>query len=230
MNTYRQNASIVGVLLIIGFVGILSLTLTGPILDDPDYLVEISVNKNRIISGVLVQLIMAFATASIAIWLYPVLKKYHEALALGAASFRIIEGVFQIVSAVSLLALLTLSQDFVKAGAPDSSHFQTLGGLLLAGRDWVGQVATILPWILGALMYYYVFYQTKLVPRWLSVWGLVGSVLAIVATMLFMFGFIAAFSPNQVMLMLPIASQEIVLAIWLIAKGFNSDVIASQFA
>ena len=230
MNTYRQNASIVGVLLIIGFVGILSLTLTGPILDDPDYLVEISVNKNRIMSGVLVQLIMAFATASIAIWLYPVLKKYHEALALGAASFRIIEGVFQIVSAVSLLALLTLSQDFVKAGAPDSSHFQTLGGLLLAGRDWVGQVATILPWILGALMYYYVFYQTKLVPRWLSVWGLVGSVLAIVATMLFMFGFIAAFSPNQVMLMLPIASQEIVLAIWLIAKGFNSDVIASQFA
>jgi len=136
--------------------------------------------------------------------------------------------VFYIVGVMGLLLLLTLSQEFVKAGAPDSSYFQTLGVLLLAGYHWVGNVGSLLAFCLGALMYYYVFYQTRLVPRWLSVWGLVGATLCMVAGMLVMFRLIGPMSTFQVVLALPIAVQEIVMAIGLILKGFNSSAIASS--
>ncbi len=76
---------------------------------------------------------------------------------------------------------------------------------------------------LGALMYYYIFYQTKLVPRWLSGWGLVGITLLIATIMLVMFRIITPLSTFQIILALPMAVQETVLAVWLIVKGFNSS-------
>jgi hypothetical protein len=177
--------------------------------------------------GAFFQFIMAAACAGIGISLYPVLKRYSEGLALGAAGFRIIEAVFEIVGVIILLLLLTLSQEFVKAGAPGSSYFQTTGVLLLAGNAWVNNVAVLLAWCIGALMYYYIFYQTKLIPRWLSGWGLVGATLTIVASMLVMFRLISPMGTIQVVLNLPIALQEMVMAVWLIVKGFNPSAIAS---
>ena len=77
-------------------------------------------------------------------------------------------------------------------------------------------------------MYYIVFYKTKLIPRWLSIWGLVGAALCILSSMLVMFNVIGAFSTVQIVLNLPfIGVQEMVLAAWLIIKGFNSSVIDS---
>ena len=200
------------------------------ILDDPDYLLKISANENQVIIGALFLFILAAASAGIAISLYPILKKYHEGLALGSVGFRLIEGVLDIVGAIGLLLLLTLSQEFVKAGAPASSYFQTSGVVLLAGYDWVNNVAVLLAWSLGALMYYSIFYQTKLVPRWLSGWGLVGITLTIVTSMLVMFRLISYMSTIQVVSNLPIGVQEMVLAVWLIVKGFNSSTIASGSA
>ena len=83
MKSNKKTASIIGVLFLIGFAGVVSLNLTGPILNDPDYLIKVSENKSQIVLGTLIQLIMAFATTSIAIWLYPILKKHNESLALG---------------------------------------------------------------------------------------------------------------------------------------------------
>ncbi len=77
---------------------------------------------------------------------------------------------------------------------------------------------------LGALMIYYVFYQSKLIPRWLSGWGLIGSVLYLVVPLLSMFG------SELAILTLPLALQEMVLAVWLIVKGFNPSAIASETA
>jgi hypothetical protein len=229
MSSVNKSAKIVGILFIIGTVaGILSVVFTGNILGSPDYMIKISANENQVMVGILLVLIMAAACASIAIWLYPVLRKYDEALALGAVGFRLMEGVLYIVSVIGLILLLTLSQEFVKAGAPDSSYFQTLGVLLLTGYNWVGNVPMLLAWCLGALMYYYIFYQTRLIPRWLSAWGLLGASLVIVASMLVMFRFIDIWSTAQVVLNLPIALQEMVLAIWLIVKGFNPSAITSE--
>ncbi len=142
-------------------------------------------------------------------------------------SVRIIAGVFIIIGVISLLLLLTLSQEFVKAGAPESSYFQTFGGLLRTGRDLVNHVAMILALSLGGLMFYYIFYQTKLVPQWLSGWGLIGTTLTILSSLLLMFRLIELMSTTYLVLNLPMALQEMVLAVWLIVKGFNPSAIAS---
>jgi hypothetical protein len=135
--------------------------------------------------------------------------------------------VIGIVGAIGLLLLEPLSREFVKAGTLDSSYFQTLGVLLLAGHELCAPLAGKLAWCIGALMYYYIFYQSKLIPRWLSGWGFVGIILAIAASIPFMIHLTNSYSTMDTVLHLPIALQEMVLAVWLTGKGFNSTAIAS---
>jgi hypothetical protein len=227
MSTYKKIAIIAGALFIIATVAsVLSLPFSEHI-NDSNYLVSVSVNGTQVTLGALLKFIAAAASAGIAITLYPILRKYHEGLALGAVGFRLIEGVFYIVGVMSLLLLVTLSQQFVKAGTPDSSYFQTLGVLLVAGYRWVGNVGSLLAFSIGGLLYYVIFYQTKLVPRWLSGWGLVAIILTMVSGLLVMFRSIEPMSTFQVVLNLPIGVQEMVLAVWLIVKGFDSSAITS---
>ena len=229
MNSNRKTAIIVGVLFITATAaGILSLLFTGP-LNAPDYLIKVSANENQIIIGALLMLIMGFAVAGIGIMMYPIFKKHNEALALGYVGFRIIEGVLFIVSVVSLLSLLTLSQEFVKAGAPDASHFQTLGTLLQEEQYWAYHMGTI-SFGLAALMFYYLLYQSKLIPRWLSGWGLIGVPLWFAVSLLIMFGSLTGSSVLATFLYLPIGVNEMVLAVWLIVKGFNPSTIVSGSA
>ena len=228
MNTNRKTAIIVGVLFILGFASIFDVVFVKPILDDPNYLIKLTENKNLALMGVLSELIMAFACAGIAIWLYPVLRKHNEALALGAVGFRIIENVFQIVAALGLLSLLTLSQEYVKADALAAPAFQAAGALLLAVRFWASLLLAQIGFGLGALMYYYVFYQSRLIPRWLSGWGLIAIILHLTSVFLTNVGQIDPFSGSPILLLsMPIFFQELTLAVWLIVKGFNPSAIAS---
>jgi hypothetical protein len=221
----RKLAMIVGALFIVATVtSLLGTSITGPIMGAADYLVKFSANADQVRTAVLIGLINAAATVGIVVSLYPVLKKYNVGLALGAVGFRLIEAVLVIASVISLASLLTLSQEFVKAGAPVSSQFQTLGTLLIAGYDWVFNVGLLMVFSIGAMMYYYIFYKTKLIPRWLSGWGIVGVTLGIVLGLLTLFGVTSTF---MLVLALPIAVQEMVMAVWLIAKGFNQSAIAS---
>ena len=136
---------------------------------------------------------------------------------------------FYIVSALGKLSLLTLSLDFVKAGTPDASYFQTLGTLLLKGKDTIETISQII-FPLGALIFYCLLYQSKLIPRWISGWGLIAAILWLATTLLDLFGAIGAWSTVQVVLALPIGLQEMVMAVWLIVKGFNPSAIASLSA
>ena len=179
MNVYQKFARITGILLIIGTAaGIISLSILGSI-NDPNYLIEISTKEDQVLLGSFLQFIMGIACAGIGISLYPVVKEFSEGLAYGSGGFRIIEGMLHIVGAGILIVLLVLSQEFIESGTPGSSYFQSLGVLLLAGRDCVGNFA-MLSWCIGALMYYSVFYQTRLIPRWLSGWGLAGVALSMI--------------------------------------------------
>jgi hypothetical protein len=231
MNTYRKTAIIVGVLFIIGTVaGVLSFGVTGPILEDPEYLIQFAASEKQIIIGTLFVLIMGFALAMVPVMLFPIFKKYNEVLALGAILFRgALEAVAYIAIVINWLLLLTLSQEYVKAGAPDASYFQTMGTLLLGADVWLNHILAIV-FCLGALMIYYIFYQSKLIPRWLSVWGLIGAILYLAAPL------INLFDPQHPtlsvisgvgLLMAPLAVQEMVFAVWLIVKGFNSSAIAT---
>jgi Domain of unknown function (DUF4386) len=120
--------------------------------------------------------------------------------------------------------LLALSQEFVKAGAPVASHFQTIGEILRTGRDLVNHVGMILVLSMGGILFYFLLYQTELVPRWLSAWGLIGTAVTIVASCLFMFRVVDLM--KSIYITLPLALQEIVFAVWLIAKGVNSSIAA----
>ncbi|MCH8062495.1 MAG: DUF4386 domain-containing protein [Chloroflexi bacterium] len=231
MSSDRKTAIIVGVLFIAATVmSILgTLVFIGPILDDPDYLTNVSAKENQLLIGVLFELIAAAAVAGTAIALFPIFKKHNEALALGYVGGRIIEGVFIIVSAVSALLLLTLSKEYI-AGAPDASHFQTLGAVLQADRVWTFLLGPNVLFSLNALMVSYLLYQSRLVPRFLSVWGLIGAPLVLAAGLIRVFGLVTLFSPIAGLLAGPIALFEMVLAVWLIVKGFNSSAIASESA
>ena len=231
MNSNRKTARIVGVLFITATVSAVlgTVVFIGPILNAPDYLTNISANENRLLIGVLFELITVVAVAGTGIALFPIFRKHNEALALGYAGGRIIESVFIVVTAVGALALLTLSRAYV-AGAPDASSFQTLGTVLLAERDWNFLIGPNTLFSLNALIVSYLLYQSRLVPRFLSVWGLIGAPLILAAGLLIMFGF-PRFSPISALLaLLPIASFEMVLAVWLIVKGFNPSAIASGSA
>ncbi len=230
MNSNKKIARITGILFIIATVaGLLGSSLTGSIVGAPDYLVQIAVNKNLLVIGALLAFVAAAGSAGIAIALYPVLRKYNEGLALGSVGFRLIEAVFYVVGALGLLSLLSLSQEYANAGSQTDSTFQALGTLISAIRVWAGFVLGVIAFCLGAAMYYYIMYQSKLVPRWLSVWGLAGLALLFSMTLLIAFGErISGPSGMLVLLAIPIALQEMVLAVWLIVKGFNPTTVASE--
>jgi hypothetical protein len=124
---------------------------------------------------------------------------------------------------VGWLLLLPLSQVYVQAGAPDAAKFQALAALLLE-VDEISSISTIV-FILGALMFYSVLYQSKLVPRWLSGWGLIAAIPFLTVGLLTMFDLIDPLSTAGVISDLSLALPEMVLAVWLIVKGFNPSAI-----
>ncbi len=228
MNTNRKTARIVGALFLTAMVtSILGGFWLESILNAPDYLISVSANETQVITGVLLELINGLAVVGIAVAMFPLFKKYSEALALGYVAIRIIEAVIVIAAVISPLSLIALSQEYVQAGAPDASYFQTLGSSFLAARAlWVSLMLGIF-FSLGALLFYYLLYQSKLVPRWLSVWGLIAVALLLTWNLLEMFGI--SISAGMI-LALPIILNEIFLGIWLIVKGFNPPAIASPSA
>ncbi|MBP7963765.1 MAG: DUF4386 domain-containing protein [Caldilineaceae bacterium] len=233
MNTYRKTAISVGVLFIIGTVaGMISLgVFTDPILGAPNYLAGVSANEGKVITGAFLELVMGVALVAMALAVYPVLRKFSAPMAIGYFGTRIVEFVIYIIGAVSLLTLVTLSREFAGAGASNTSYFQATGKLLLAVRDWGGHAVldvTVFP--LGALILNSVLYRARLTPRWVSAWGLVGAVLYWTAGLLVMFELIAPLETIHIALQAPLGVQEMVLAVWLIVKGFNPSVVASGAA
>jgi hypothetical protein len=227
MISHRKTAMIVGVLFIIATIaGMMGAIFIGPITDDPDYLVNTSAHENEVALGALLTLIMGVAVVGIAVMIFPILKKVNEGLALAYVGFRTLECVILIVVAMSLLSLLTLSQEYVKVGASDATSFEAQGAVLLAQTEWSNVPADIV-FGLGCLMFYYLLYQSKLVPRPLSAWGFIGGTLMLVSAPLGAFGVISFLDTPSVLLNLPIAVLEMVLAVWLIVKGFNPSAITS---
>jgi hypothetical protein len=226
MDPNRKTAIIVGVLFITATVAYsLGVIFLDPILGGSDYLTKASENENQVILGAFLVLIDAVAVAGIGIAIFPILKKHNETLALGYTGARIVESVLFFVNVITILTLLTLSLEFVKAGASDASYYQTLATLLLAAGDWAFLLGFGLAFILSALILNFVLYQSKLIPRWLSGWGFVGAVLILAYYLLQFLGI------NQVeILFLPIALQEMVFAVWLIVKGFNPSAIDFESA
>ena len=226
MSSGKSTAKTVGVLFIIATAAsLVNTSLTATILDAPDYLHQLSTHSGQVVVGALMQFVSAVGSAGIAIALYPVLRRYSEGLALGAVALRIVEGVFYMVGALGLFSLLSLSQASAGADAAAAPTYRILGTWTLAVRDEANFVLAVLSFCLGAGMYYAVFYRSRRVPRWLSVWGFAG--LALLFSMAVWIAFGQEPAGTTLVLAVPIAVQEMVLAVWLIVKGFNPSALAA---
>jgi hypothetical protein len=228
VDSSRVNAVVAGVLFIVATAASL---LSGPFLapvTDSGSLADAAAYQGKVATGVLLCFVAALAAPGIAVALYPVLRRFGEGLSLGAVAFRVMEGVFYALSMMVLLSLSTLSRAFVDAGSPPDQHFTTLGQTLLALHHWLADVGLLLAFGLGGLLYYVVFYRSRLIPRWLSVWGIAGVLLLMIAAVLLIFDVISPMSPGQIALAAPIGLQEMVLAVWLIVKGFNRSALVRR--
>ena len=221
MKADRKTARIVGALYVTGTVaGILSLVATGPVRNAQAYLTNVPTSETRLVVGALCVLTMGLALAMVPVTMFPILRRHNEALALGYVVFRGgLEAATYLAIATGWLLLAPLSQVYVQAGVLDASGFQALGTLILEASE-LSSVLTIV-FCLGALIFYYLLYRTKLVPRWLSGWGLIAIAAYLATGLLLMFGTITALSPADTIPRLPLALQEMVLAVWLIVRGFN---------
>ena len=221
MTSSRRAAVTAGVLFLVGTAaGVLSIVGAA---DGPNYLREVAANGTQVIVGALFQLVTAGAYVGVAVALHPVLRRYGPTAAAGFLGFRIAAGVLNMLGALILLLLLDLSSRFVGAGAPVASYFETVGALLRIGRDGMNHVAMMLALIAGDAMYYWVLYQARLVPRWLSGWGFVGLAFTMVASLLVVGRLVEVVSPAYAALMAVLGLQQMALAIWLIVRGLDAD-------
>ena len=229
MNTYRKTAVIVGILFIIGTVsGVLAGAFTAPIQAGSTYPLNVDASETQWIIGTLFILLMGLSLAMVPVMLYPIFKKHNEVLAFGSILFRgIFEQVGEMLLVISMFLLLTVSEIYGKTGAADASNFQTLGSMLIAAGHWIQNINGIV-FSVGTLMFFALFYQTRLIPRWLSGWGLIGAALYIIAKIVSMFSPLHLAPDVGVgigLLMIPTAIQEMVFGVWMIVKGFNQAAV-----
>jgi len=232
MNSTRKTGIIVGVLFIIAttflFIGE---AFYGPILSSPDYLDNAYPNRIIVIIGILLESIVVPAMVLIPVFLFPILKKHNEVLALGYVCFRLLEGAIFAIGETNKLFLVKVSQDYLSKGAVDASGFQNIGSSIQSAVYWPNPngLIYIVVFVIGALMFYSVLYESKLIPRFISVWGFIAAVALLTGSALTIFDLYREMT-IEILLVTPIAVQEMALAVWLIVKGFNPSAIASLSA
>jgi len=221
---YKKNAVLVGILFIIAtaflFVGG---SFYGPVLDTPDYLQVAYPNRISAIVGMLIEFSCILAIPLIPVFAYPVLRKHNETLALAYVVFRLFEAVLFALVDITKLALIKVSQLYLAAESSTVAMIESVGATIQSWNEWAW-VFYVLIFGFGALIFYFALYQSKLLPRWISIWGLIAILLMMTSAFLAMF---AVELPDTIfgLLVIPIGVQEMVMAVWLIVKGFNRDAV-----
>ncbi|MEI7988592.1 MAG: DUF4386 domain-containing protein [Chloroflexota bacterium] len=232
MNNNRQAATIAassrkiaiaaGVLYLLTFVSIPTLSLYGQVKSE-NYIIGAGPDTAAIIGGIL-EIIVALAGIATAIVLFSVLKKQSEGLALGLVASRVLEASTIFLGVAFLLSIVTLRQ--AGAGVDALVTSRTLVALydriFLLGQSFMPAVNDLL---LGFLLY-----KSRLVPRSLSLIGLVGGPVLIAGYIAVLFGLIGQHAPLTGLFALPVALFEFSLGVWLTVKGFNSSAITSLSA
>ena len=226
MDGDRKCAVVAGVLFITAIAaGVLSKLLLG-LVERPDYLSTIAGNQTRMALGALCIIVMSFAGAGVAIALYPVLRRHGEGLALGAVSFRIMEAVIFLIAAIVQFSLLGLSERYLTAGPAEAASVGAIGAWLLEARVWLFSSAGAIAFCIGALLYYWIFFRSRLIPGGSPC----GASIAIVMNLAMAVSVLFGLSPDSATanaLTLPIFLNELVLGVWLIAKGFDRSRVAA---
>lgn len=236
MKTYRMNAVMTGVLYFLGtafgvagaIVGgkVLSSLITNKPLVGVDMLSLAAADSTRLTAGSFLTFMMGLSLVLMTVFLYPVLRKASKELAMGMLLFRgALEGIFYFLTAITLLTLVAVGNTYVSTGS-DSAVLQTIGNLLYQFENIKGPISMIL-FTIGGVCIYLAFYRTRLIPRWISVWGFIGMAANLASALL---NFFHMDNGIGFYLELVIAPQEMVMAVWLIVKGFNKTALAELTA
>ena len=231
MREHRATATSAGILFIIGTVaGVLSKAVTAfPVHNADDPLGYAAAHDARVATGALLVLIMGLSLALLAVVLYPVLRRIDEVL---ATAYLIIRGAVEtttyVIVAIAWLTLTPLA-DTMSAGTGTGSRVGERLGTLVIDSDGASIVMSLV-FCFGATLFYVLLFRSRIVPRWITVWGLIGIPLYVTAYLLAMYGAVGINSSSVNLLSAPLALQEMVLAVWMIARGFRPAVLNTSEA
>jgi len=218
--THRKTAVIVGVLFIIAtaflFIGG---AFYGPVFDTPDYLETAYPQRIQAVIGMLIEFSCIIAIPLIPVFAFPVLRKHSETLALSYLVFRLFEAVIFVLVDITKLSLIKVSELYLAADSSNADTIANIGATIQGWNEW-SWVFYVFIFAIGALIFYTALYLSKLLPRWISIWGWIAIALMAMSAIFAMF---EVALPDAVfgLLVIPIMIQEMVMAVWLIVKGFN---------
>ncbi len=217
MTKERKAAIIIGVLYIIGTVtGVIASLVMPSFGPGTDVLAQIASHRGGTVAGALLVLAMGFSLSALAAIFYPIGRRFSQWLAMGYVIFRgALEGMIYVISGLLWLTLITL------ASAPASAAMAPVARAITTSNDVIWNQLASFPFGIGALMFYALLHRARLLPSWILIWGYISVVLMIVANLSQLFGL-----GNINVVMISLFLQEMVLAGWLIVKGFNPEALA----
>jgi hypothetical protein len=219
---HRAAATAAGILYITGTVaGILSRAITYiPVHDADDPLAYAAKHSTAVTTGALLLLVMGLSLAFVPVVLFPVLRRVNEVLATGYLILRgAVETAAYVIVAVAWLLLVPVADAMSAGPATSSSAGVQLGRLLVESAGASTMLSLV--FCLAGVLFYVLLYQAQIVPRWIAVWGLVAIPFYVAGALLAVYGTIGGDSAQMNLLDLPLAVQEMVLGVWMIARGFR---------
>lgn len=223
MNKYRTTARVVGVVYIAGFVvGIGGNILIQSNITSPNHLSTVFANSMMVAIGAILWLLGVAGDAAHGVLMFPILKRQSERMAVGYLTTRIMDALLMAIMVILLLIQIPLGSEYLKASASSASFLQALSAVSVQASQYAYEIAMSTLGVSGLILNI-TLYRAKLVPRWLSVWGLVGYAVIF-------FGMVSAVMGSGLgdLSSLPGGLWEVFMGIWLIAKGFNASAFASK--
>ena len=223
MNPEKTTSKMIGALFLIVMItwGI-GFGLIESVFSSQDYLVNVYPDKTKVIIGVFFEFLEIAAIIGIIALIFPLMKQYSESMAAGYAGFRILECTMLLVVAMSALFMITLSYKYLEGGTSNTDIFQILGAFLTNARSKWTSLAISVFYSLGAILFQIFLYKTRLVPRFISVWGLASAILVLMTTLAEALGIEWAGYIG-----ISMGLNELFLGAWLLVKGFNASGVAT---
>jgi hypothetical protein len=160
---------------------------------------------------------------------YSVVKRRNGSLALGFVTSRLIEGAVVLIGVVSLLAVVTMRQDFAGSGA-DAASLTVTANALVDVRNWTFLFGPGLMPVFNAVLFGTLLYRSRLVPRIIPTVGLIGAPLLFAAFIAVAFGGVEQVSATTFLLTIPVAAWELSVGLWMTFKGFRPEAVAALYA
>jgi hypothetical protein len=221
MDSDKKTAQYLGIAFLIQIIApIVSDLLLNPLIVDgniTETLIRISNNPLQLQASILIMMITVFGIATIGALMYIILQKENKPLATVAFGFYLIEASILAVSRISGFALFLVSKESVLNGHP--AYLQSLGNLFLELQNF-GFRLHMLPFAIGALMFYYLFYKSKVIPRNLAILGLIAAPTAILGSVMVLLGV-----DIPIIVFLPSLPFELLTGLWLIGKKVPDESV-----